>query len=326
MHRCSGTRGRTLAPSEPASATVAVDARVRRLRGVARRLLRRPPDRRVRSNPATAGSHASTMVLSPGAAAPSAWMPSSPARRLDRSASPSGRSASESVTPICRKPVPKSRARRATDAIDERGPHLLQERSRRLFRCRLEGGERRVEATLHVHAVVGVPDRRVELREEVPLLADPGGRLDDPAAHEIGIDDERPQPEGSRHRPGVSSHRSLGGTIRRPGGCCQTDLHPLAPRLFDDAEHNTTMSVRLRSDLALTFGYERPWLCGEGAPISGAPQRIGRWSPRCSLERWSARACWSFLATESWRGSYSTSRRRRTPAGSSSPGHGGWPS
>ena len=110
--------------------------------------------------------------------------------------------------------------------------------------CKRGDGGR--EPALHVHPVVGIADRRVELGEEVTLLLDPRGRLDDPAAHELGVEDECPQRTWSRHRPGESSDRSLGGTIRRPGRTCQTDLHrPVRfprSRMFDDAEHNTAMS------------------------------------------------------------------------------------
>ena len=112
---------------------------VRCLCGVARSLLR---DRRrsggARFNAATAGSHASTIVLSPAAAAPSAWIPSRPARSADRSTSPSGVTASEIVTPIWRKPGAVERAGGAAHPVDQGLPDLLQERSRRSIGRRLQ--------------------------------------------------------------------------------------------------------------------------------------------------------------------------------------------
>ena len=142
-----------------------------------------------------------------------------------------------------------------------------------LFRCRLEGGERGVEPTLHVHAVVGVADRGVELGQEVALLGDPARPLprssDARDRHRRRTPPTGGEPTPPRRVVAPLTRWHHPSTRRLPVKPTSTDLSRCG--LFDDAEHNTTMSVRLRSDLALTFGYERPWLCARrSAHIRGA--------------------------------------------------------
>ena len=137
-------RGRTPVPSAPASA-----ASPRRPRSPPRRRcapLRPvlPPARNVRSNAGTAGSHASTIVLSPGCGRPQRLDPleAGPERRQEHLAV--GRSGLGDASRRSRRNArTEERARGASDPVDQRLAHLLEERAGRSVGRRLQAWRRR---------------------------------------------------------------------------------------------------------------------------------------------------------------------------------------
>ena len=125
-----------------------------------------------------AGTSASTIVLSPGAAAPSSTTPSIAASSAIASCSPSKLSASPSDRPARRSAEPHSGPLAPPTVADQRlAGHDQQPAGRggvSLPGQRLADG---VEAAAHVGAVITVADRRVELGEVVALRLDLLARL-----------------------------------------------------------------------------------------------------------------------------------------------------
>ena len=122
------------------------------------------------------------MVLSPGSAFPRACTPLTPAASAPAHAAGVSAGAGPAALPISRNNVPYS-GPAAPPTVDTRVMPASFSRAPTLVGRPVELGHHRLHAAVHVHAVVGVADRRVELRELVAALRDRRREGAQPGAH-----------------------------------------------------------------------------------------------------------------------------------------------
>ena len=132
---------------------------------------RLPPSSRALRMASNAGSRASSMVLSPAAALPRCWTPSMPAWN---SATTSAASSSDLAGAGNGGPKKEGAVQRPGGAAymaDEGGGYSLEDGTDIGRNMRRQFGFHRREAAVHIDAVVGIANRRIQFREPLPVLA-----------------------------------------------------------------------------------------------------------------------------------------------------------
>ena len=238
------------------------------------------PARSSRSNACRAGTSASTIVLSPSTAAPRPWMPSRPARSAFSRSSASKVSVVAERTPRLAEAATEQRPGRAADAVDQ-GAADARSTARPAAdpSTASRSVDRRREAPIHVDAVVGVADRRVELREVVTVRREDVGALADPPPHG-GAVQRRMRSSTDRHSPVAPSDRPISVSTRHLFAIVMCSTMP--NKIWQ-------LSRGIRSYRTIDFARRTYLAIARQLPRSPGREYRRGWSPRCSSERWSAR-------------------------------------
>ena len=173
------------------------------------------PSARADRKASRAGIKASIIVLSPSSAFPRICTPSTAASSAAAQSSGSSSLLPAVAVPICRNSVPYRGPPAPPTRRHERHADGLEQAADVVPLQALELGEDGLHPAIHVDAVVGVPDRGVELREVLLVLGHGRAELLDPA-DDLGVGNShaaQPPPHYVPHlRPGVrtgASHKRV---------------------------------------------------------------------------------------------------------------------